>query len=116
MSENTMYWIVGGLVLLALFVGPRLVGKKDSKKAHELVAGGAALVDVRTPAEFAGGHLDGALNIPVDQLATRAKELGKKDRAVVVYCRSGARSAAATSTLRTLGFTSVEDLGAMSNW
>lgn len=109
-------WVVVVVVLAALFVGSRMLGKKDSSAAHALVAEGAALVDVRTPGEYAAGHLDGAVNIPVDQIASRAKEIGAKDRPVVVYCRSGARSAAAASALQQLGFTKIEDLGAMSNW
>ncbi|MCA9490204.1 MAG: rhodanese-like domain-containing protein [Myxococcales bacterium] len=92
-----------------------LGGGKDSAAAHELVSAGAALVDVRTPGEFASGHIDGARNIPVDQIAARSKEIDKT-QPVVVYCRSGARSAAAANTLRGLGFSQVEDLGAMSNW
>lgn len=89
---------------------------KPSATPRELVAAGATLLDVRTPEEFAEGHLDGAINIPVDQLASRVAELGPHERAVVVYCRSGRRSASASQTLRDAGFTDVHDLGAMSNW
>jgi phage shock protein E len=109
-------WIVVVVVLAAVFLGSRMIGKKDSSAAHALVAGGAALVDVRTPGEYAAGHIDGAVNIPVDRITSRAGEIGGKDRPVVVYCRSGARSAAAASALQQLGFQKVEDLGAMSNW
>lgn len=106
---------VGLVVVLAGFAWMMLGGAKDSAAAHELVSGGAVLLDVRTPAEFASGHIDGARNIPVDQIAARSKEIDKATP-VVVYCRSGARSAAAANTLRGLGFAKVEDLGAMSNW
>jgi phage shock protein E len=84
--------------------------------AHQLVAEGARLLDVRSPGEFASGHLDGALNIPVDTLDRRLGEVGEKDVPVVVYCRSGARSAQAARVLRAAGFEKVSDLGAMSRW
>ncbi|MCC6808557.1 MAG: rhodanese-like domain-containing protein [Deltaproteobacteria bacterium] len=50
------------------------------------------------------------------KLEARLKELPEKNRATVVYCRSGGRSAAATAILLRAGFTQVYDLGAMSNW
>lgn len=71
-----------------------------------LVAEGATLVDVRTPEEFASGHLEGARNIPVDQIAERAAEL---PRAKTVTARPGSRSAMAAATLARAGFT-VRDL------
>jgi phage shock protein E len=81
---------------------------------RELVAQGATLLDVRTSEEFASGHLDGAVLIPVSDLAVRMGEL-PRDRPVVVYCRSGRRSAAAADQLRSAGFR-VHDVGAMSNY
>jgi rhodanese-related sulfurtransferase len=87
-----------------------------SATPRALVAAGATLLDVRTAEEFAQGHLEGAINIPVDELASRTAELGPHDQALVVYCASGRRSARASQTLRDAGFTAVHDLGAMSNW
>ena len=66
-----------------------------SAEAHEAVARGARLVDVRSPSEFASGHLEGALNLPVGQLSARMGELGPKGTPIVVYCASGTRSAMA---------------------
>lgn len=82
---------------------------------RELVANGALLLDVRTPEEFADRHLDGAVNIPVQELGARVRELGAKDRPVVVYCRSGARSASATKLLKNAGY-EVLDIGGIGNW
>lgn len=112
---NTVSWIVLALVV-GFVLWNRFAGKTSSADAKALVASGAALVDVRSPGEYAGGHIPGAINIPVDQVSTRAAELGDKGRPVVVYCRSGARSASAASTLRALGFAKVADLGPMSAW
>jgi len=74
------------------------------------------LLDVRTPAEFAEAHVPGATNIPVQELAHRLVELGDRTRPVVVYCRSGARSATAAALLRQGGFGHVHDMGGMFNW
>lgn len=84
-------------------------------EAKALVKAGAVLVDVRTPEEFAAKHLDGAINIPVDDLEARKAEL-PKDKDVVLYCRSGARSARAKTLLASAGYTKVHNLGPMSNW
>jgi phage shock protein E len=87
-----------------------------SSEAHALVERGARLVDVRSSVEFAAGHIDGAVNIPLDQLKTRLDEVGSATEPVVVYCRSGQRSASAKRTLEANGYTEVFDLGAMSRW
>jgi rhodanese-related sulfurtransferase len=105
------------LVLLAWVVYRRFFGKITGQKARELVSSGALLLDVRSPSEFAGGHVDSAKNIPVGELVARAAELGTDHaRPVVVYCASGMRSASAKSTLKKLGFSSVFDLGGMGRW
>jgi phage shock protein E len=84
------------------------------QEARALVQRGARLLDVRTPEEFAAGHMPGALNVPVDVVAARApSELAPLDAPVVVYCRTGRRSARATELLQSLGFTQVHDLGPM---
>ena len=88
---------------------------KNRDQAHAWVQDGAVLLDVRTPSEFAARHLDGAVNIPLQDLGARMGELDPS-RPVVVYCRSGGRSAGATKALKASGFTQVLDLGAMSSW
>jgi phage shock protein E len=99
-----------------LFVLPRLGGRTTGEEAREILEKGGRLVDVRTPREFASGHLPGAVNLPVDDLVNRLREVGPKDTPVVVYCASGNRSAQAASLLRAQGYTSIADLGAMRRW
>ena len=71
------------------------------------------LLDVRTPEEYAAGHIDGAKNIPYDEIEARAHELPQdKNREIVVCCRSGRRSAIAEKGLRSLGYLRVRDAGA----
>lgn len=99
----------------SFFGGAGGATRVDGTQARSLVADGAQLIDVRTPAEFAAGHVDGALNIPVSVLPVRLNELDSA-RAVVVYCRSGGRSASAGGILHKAGFSHVHDLGPMSAW
>jgi phage shock protein E len=78
------------------------------QEAWRSIRSGALVVDVRTPEEYAGGHLDGALNIPYDQIEARRAELGTAlDRPVVLYCRTGRRAGIAKKTMEALGFTNV---------
>lgn len=98
----------GALALRGSFVTPA--------EARRLVGGGALLLDVRSRAEFDGGHLPGAINVPVDELATRLPEVGPTGRSIVTYCASGVRSARAGRILRQAGFRSVHNLGGMSRW
>ncbi len=73
------------------------------------------LVDVRTPEEFASGHIPGAINISLQSLPQRMKEL-PQDQSIVVYCRSGSRSATATQLLTRAGYTDLYDLGGIIAW
>jgi len=84
--------------------------------AHRLVAQGARLVDVRSQEEWDAGHLQGALHIPIDLLPARLAQLEPKEAAVIVYCRSGARSSRAKKVLLAAGFREVYNLGPMSAW
>jgi phage shock protein E len=88
----------------------------ESNTAHELVQNGARLLDVRTKEEYGAKHLPDAINIPVQELSTRIRELEPKDAPIVVYCRSGSRSGIAYETLKAAGFTKVHDLGRMTAW
>ncbi|NHA69422.1 rhodanese-like domain-containing protein [Phycicoccus flavus] len=79
---------------------------------------GTTLLDVRTPAEFAEGHLPGAVNIDLSapDFADRIAAL-PPDAAYAVYCRTGSRSAEAVSRMTDAGFTGAFDLaGGISAW
>ena len=64
-----------------------------------ILSKGAIIVDVRTPTEFSAGHIEGARNIPLDQLKTKVAELKKTGKPIITCCRSGARSGMAKSQL-----------------
>jgi len=73
------------------------------------------LIDVRTPEEFASGHISGAVNIPLDQIGNRISEI-PQDKPIVLYCRSGNRSNQAAAILEKAGLTGIYDLGGVIAW
>jgi rhodanese-related sulfurtransferase len=90
----------------------KLFGIKEVDFA-ELLSKGALIIDVRSKAEFRGGHIEGALNIPLRNLNTQLNTLDK-NRTFILCCASGARSASARSVLRSSGFDSVYNGGSWS--
>ena len=81
-------------------IEPKALGDRIAWADQALV-----VLDVRTPAEFAEGHVPGAINIPNGELAARVAELADaKGRDIVVYCRSGIRAAQALDVLDKAGF------------
>jgi phage shock protein E len=91
-------------------------GVVDGKTAAALAAAGARVVDVRTPQEFAAGHVPGAVNIPFDEISRRAGEVGDPEAPVVLYCRSGRRTSIAADALRRLGFEKIYDAQRFDRW
>lgn len=77
----------------------------------------AVIIDVRTPQEFAAGHIDGAVNIPFDRIGQGIQSIKglKKDSTILVYCRSGRRSGIAKTTLEQRGFKQILDGGGMES-
>ena len=82
--------------------------------ARKLVADGAHLVDVRTPREYAQGALPGAVNVPLQNLLAGIQQLGR-DKPIILYCASGARSQQAAQALSLFGHSSGHDLGGLRN-
>jgi rhodanese-related sulfurtransferase len=70
---------------------------------QDLLAQGATVVDVRSPAEFATGHAKSAINIPLDELERRIGELDR-EKPVVLCCASGGRSGRACALLAAMGY------------
>ena len=81
-------------------IEPTALGERIAWADQSLI-----VLDVRTPEEYAAGHLPGAVNIPHSELAGRVAELsGARDRDIVVYCRTGARTGQALEVLEKAGF------------
>jgi rhodanese-related sulfurtransferase len=91
-------------------------GRVDGAAAKSLAAAGAKVVDVRTAEEFASGHVPGAINIPYDQIARRASEIGPPSTQVVLYCRTGRRSGIAVEALQKAGYEKLYDLRSVTAW
>lgn len=78
--------------------------------------GGVTVVDVRTPQEYADGHIPGAINIPNEDITTTPPDGLSKDDTLIVYCRTGVRSKQASDKLVSMGFTNVNDMGGIVDW
>jgi len=121
------HWVLSAaaLVLIVLLIATE-VSKKLRKfkdispaEAARIVGNDDNLVlDVREPDEFKSGHLRGAKLIPLGSLAGKLSEIEKfKDKTVLVYCRSGNRSATAANILCRAGFSDVSNLaGGIIAW
>lgn len=83
-----------------------IFSKKNTIQMEKSIKEGAFLVDVRTPAEFAEGHVKGSTNIPLDQVAGQLDKFKGKEQ-IIVFCRSGNRSGQAKMILEQNGFKNV---------
>jgi phage shock protein E len=106
MLEHWIYLIP--LAALGYFFWSRRSASSTDVKS--LLARGAQIVDVRTKAEFRGGAHPQSINIPLDELEARSKELDSA-RPVLVCCASGSRSGFGVSILKRKGFKEVQNLG-----
>ncbi len=79
-----------------------------------LIANGAMIMDVRTPAEYASGHIKGSVNMPLNSLPMQMAKL-KKDKPIITCCASGMRSGSAKSILKSNGFAEVHNGGSWMN-
>lgn len=80
-----------------------MFGGNGNPKVQEMLKNGAVVIDVRTPAEFQGGHVAGAKNIPLNLISNRVEEIKAINKPLVLCCASGGRSGQATSYLRQHG-------------
>lgn len=89
----------------------KLFGLGPAVNYAELVKEGAIIIDVRSKGEYAGGHIKGSMNIPVDQLSNNLDKLKDKNKAIITCCASGMRSASAKSILSGKGYSKVYNGG-----
>jgi len=106
-------------IAFAIDAGANPSGEISNRDALALLEAddGVLFVDVRTPREYASGHVPSAVNIPRDQLEVRLAALGAAGDRLVVYCERGPRAVAAIATLVRAGYTGVRRMtGDMSGW
>ena len=77
---------------------------------------GAVLLDVRTKEEYNDGHIEGSINIPLQNIYSVQTAITDLDKPVFVHCLSGGRSAQATSILTSMGYKNVENIGGISSF
>ena len=91
----------------------------SQEKAQEMMTydDGHYVVDVRTREEFAQGHIPNAFCIPNEEIGTeRPEELPDLDQVILVYCRTGRRSAEASQKLADMGYTHIYEFGGIVDW
>ena len=91
-----------------------MLGMGPAVDYNELMAKGAQIIDVRTQGEYAGGHIKGSKNIPLQSLSSGLNKINK-DKPVITCCASGMRSASAKSILQNNGFKEVYNGGGWSS-
>jgi rhodanese-related sulfurtransferase len=122
-------WIIGLVVIFLLAVGGAILVLSQPQatvaplpaeitvgQAAELQKNGAFILDVREPSEWTQFHIQGATLIPLGSLPTRLSEV-PKNRQIVVYCRTGVRSAQGRDILKNAGYTQVTSItGGITQW
>ncbi len=111
---NVDVWAFAATGAVALLMARRVLQGAGAppELVLERIEAGAKIVDVRTPGEFSNGAYPGALNIPLSLLRQRLNEI-PKDKPIVLYCRSGSRSASAARVLKRAGYLDVLNAGGL---
>jgi phage shock protein E len=112
-TQTLTYLAIG---IIAVIILKRLLGggKVATSIVKQKLESGAMIVDVRTPDEFRDGAYPGARNIPLSDLGSRLAEI-PKDKPVVLYCASGARSSSAARAMKQAGYADVINAGGLAD-
>ena len=104
--------LVVAIVLLTLL---KRIGQISPASAKAYLASGALVIDVRSPGEFASGHLGNAINIPLPEIETAVpRRVKDKSKVLLLHCQSGMRSGVASKKLKRLGYANTYNLGSYS--
>ena len=108
MIKKLFIWVVASVALIGC--------GGSSSTSNVVIKADSVIIDVRTPAEFADGHVEGAINMDLEGGVFEA-EFANLDpsQSYIVYCRTGRRSSVAHSILKDNGFTDVIDLETLDN-
>ena len=123
--SRPLFWVaviaaVAVVAALLVFTRPQAEASAlttvSVQQLHEAAQGGALVLDVREPFEYAEGHVEGSILVPLATVAARSGEF-PKDVPVYVFCRSGNRSLEAAQTLVAAGFSDVRNVeGGILAW
>ena len=112
--------IIGAFFLMISACSPtQVINKLTHQQAIEAMNqdDSIVLVDVRTVEEYNTGYVAGAINVPIDDIAsTFESQISDKDTRLFIICRSGNRSALASEQLKKMGYTNITDIGGIINW
>ena len=127
--KKSFLFLIFGVILLSACGTAKESSRNDSGKASFVHISqdeakkmmekndGHVIVDVRREDEYTSGHIPGAVLIPNETIGTqRPSELPDPDQVILVYCRSGNRSAQAAQKLADLGYTNIYDFGGIMTW
>lgn len=102
---------------MATFANVEVISPKEAERVitdHDPV-----ILDVRTKTEFDSGHIEGAINVPIDNISENliASVVPEKSDTVIVYCKSGIRSSIASGEMEKMGYTGILDMaGGIDAW
>ncbi len=120
--KSTIKILIIIMIIGVIFVSCSGNGSNDyetitAEEAKELMVEGNIILDVRTQMEYDTGYIEGATLLPLDQIVNGDVDiLSDKEQVILVYCRSGNRSAQASKALAELGYTNVKDFGGVISW
>ena len=118
MNDPMIYIAIGIVVFIVFKMIGKITGKKISAaQAKEMMNNDAIILDVREKYEFASGHIKNAVNLPLGSVQNNISKVVKdKEKTLLVYCASGARSSSATRALHSLGYKNAYDFGGIATW
>lgn len=114
MSKQTIYLVLSVVILIVVVAWNKFQSPANKEELKKIINGGAFLVDVRTPGEFSGGSVKGAVNIPLSDVKNQLAKFKNKEN-IVVFCQSGGRSSQAKRILEKNRITNVYNGGGWSN-
>ena len=97
------------------FCKEKTINVEKENKVEKMIKAGAKVFDIRSTQEFSSGAYPGAKNIPVDEVSARLAEFGEKEKPIILYCASGARSGRAKMILENAGYSNVVNAGGLSD-
>ena len=117
---NTSYILIG-LAVVGFLIYNRVLSNVPSISSEEsqkvISDNNYRFLDVRTDGEYSDGHIPNSIHIPLQEIKSRISEIEKiKDKKIIVYCRSGARSSMASKTLLKEGFDVSNLTGGIMSW
>ena len=117
MRNKLMALVIGGLLMLGQSVSANQTMTTQELQNKLNAKENVVLLDVRTQEEYNAGYIAGAILLPYDEINAKATiVLPDKEKEIVLYCRSGRRSAIAKKSLLDLGYQKVVDFGGVKRW